>query len=164
MPESPPKRCTKEHKRNLLTSREALRIPPVQRCSICCQSDIIIKMFSQQVLKSSTPLVGTALIGGGFLAASFYNASSTQSPPPPPTADHTAQHTSGPKDPKKIFTTGFSFQDLKLESSEIVNHNTKRLRFEFPDKDAVSGLHVSCMFSANASLTVQTAEFWQLRS
>lgn len=101
-------------------------------------------MISQRVLKSSAPLLGTAVVGGALLATSFYNASHTQ-PPSAPVADHTVQHSSqSPKDPKKFFTSGFSFQDLKLESSEVVNHNTKRLRFELPDKDAVSGLRASC--------------------
>ena len=139
------RRSTKQHKENLLTFSEALRIPRGSAIHSAVHLIHCINMFSQRVLKSSAPLVGTALIGGGFLAASIYNASSAQFPPQP-TADHTTQHSSGPKDPRKIFTSGFSFQDLKLESSEVVNHNTKRLRFEFPDKDAVSGLRASCMF------------------
>lgn len=40
----------------------------------------------------------------------------------------------------KTFTSGISFQDLRLRSSEDVNHNTKRLRFDLPSQDAVSGL------------------------
>lgn len=108
-------------------------------------------MISQRVLKSSAPLLGTAAIGGALLATSFYNASQTQSPSPP-TADHTVQHSpQSPKDPKKIFTSGFSFQDLKLESSEAVNHNTKRLRFALPEKDAVSGLRASSALLTKAT-------------
>lgn len=38
------------------------------------------------------------------------------------------------------------FLDLKLSEIEVLSHNTKRYRFEFPDKDAVSGLHVACEF------------------
>ncbi len=34
--------------------------------------------------------------------------------------------------------------DLKLESVEELNHNTKKLRFALPDKDDVSGLEVAC--------------------
>ena len=121
-------------------------------------------MLSQRVIKSSAPLAGAALIGGGLLAASFYNASNTRSPSPP-TAERTTQPPSqSPKDPKKIFTSGFSFQDLKLESSEVVNHNTKRLRFEFPDKDAVSGLRASCTSPADKSLPVQRTDCLQLHS
>lgn len=112
-------------------------------------------MFSQRVLKSSAPLLGTAVSGGGLLAASYNSVSNTQSPSPP-AADRTAPHSAqSPKDPKKIFTSGFSFQNLKLESTEVVNHNTKRLRFELPDKDAVSGLRASCTFETNTSLHKQ---------
>jgi cytochrome-b5 reductase len=35
---------------------------------------------------------------------------------------------------------------LRLESSESVNHNTKRLRFEFPNPTARSGLTLTCTF------------------
>lgn len=100
-------------------------------------------MFSQRVLKSSAPLLATAVIGGGLYAASLQSASQTQSaaPPPPAATDRIVQtSTQRSKEPEKIFTSGFSFQDLKLQSSEVVNHNTKRLRFELPDKDAVGGL------------------------
>jgi cytochrome-b5 reductase len=32
---------------------------------------------------------------------------------------------------------------LKLDKVEIINHNTKKLRFALPEEDAVSGLHVA---------------------
>ncbi|KAI9730675.1 MAG: NADH-cytochrome b5 reductase [Cirrosporium novae-zelandiae] len=32
---------------------------------------------------------------------------------------------------------------LKLASVENINHNTKKFRFEFPDKDNVSGMHIT---------------------
>lgn len=34
--------------------------------------------------------------------------------------------------------------DLKLESVEVLNHNTKKFRFALPSEDAVSGLRVAC--------------------
>lgn len=34
----------------------------------------------------------------------------------------------------------FGFHQLRLQSSESLNHNTKRLRFELPDPDVKSGL------------------------
>lgn len=34
---------------------------------------------------------------------------------------------------------------LRLKSSEFVTHDTKRLVFEFPDKNAKSGLTFTCM-------------------
>ncbi|KXX80081.1 NADH-cytochrome b5 reductase 2 [Madurella mycetomatis] len=45
---------------------------------------------------------------------------------------------------KKAFTGGDQgFVSLKLEEVEIVNHNSKRLRFRLPEDDMVSGLHVA---------------------
>lgn len=45
---------------------------------------------------------------------------------------------------KKAFTGGDQgFLSLKLEDVEVVNHNTKRLRFRLPEDDMVSGLHVA---------------------
>jgi cytochrome-b5 reductase len=46
-----------------------------------------------------------------------------------------------------VFTGGEQgFLGLKLSDIEILSDNTKRYRFEFPDKEAVSGLHVACKF------------------
>ncbi|KAI1806355.1 NADH-cytochrome b5 reductase [Daldinia bambusicola] len=42
--------------------------------------------------------------------------------------------------PKKAFGSGPAFLSLELESTEAVNHNTKRLRFKLPTPDTVSGL------------------------
>ncbi|KAK4174520.1 hypothetical protein QBC36DRAFT_333471 [Triangularia setosa] len=39
--------------------------------------------------------------------------------------------------------SGFGFRTLKLHSSELVNHNTKKLRFELPDPNQSSGLTLS---------------------
>jgi cytochrome-b5 reductase len=47
--------------------------------------------------------------------------------------------------PRKVFGKGPAFVSLPLESTEIVNHNTKRLRFKLPHADDVSGLSVTCM-------------------
>lgn len=48
-----------------------------------------------------------------------------------------------PKDRPKALN-GEQWVDLKLGNIEVLNHNTKRLRFEFDDKEAVSGLQVAC--------------------
>jgi len=40
----------------------------------------------------------------------------------------------------KLFSSAFSGLSLRLESSENANHNTKRLRFAFPNSEAQSGL------------------------
>ncbi|KAI1454594.1 ferredoxin reductase-like protein [Annulohypoxylon moriforme] len=42
--------------------------------------------------------------------------------------------------PKRTFGSGPAFLSLELESTETVNHNTKRLRFKLPEPDSVSGL------------------------
>jgi cytochrome-b5 reductase len=46
--------------------------------------------------------------------------------------------------PTKVFKGGPAFVSLPLESSEQVNHNTKRLRFKLPQRDDVSGLPLTC--------------------
>lgn len=46
--------------------------------------------------------------------------------------------------PPKAFGNGPAFLSLKLQSSEVVNHNTKRLRFALPTEEHVSGLPLTC--------------------
>lgn len=50
--------------------------------------------------------------------------------------------TASPPTGKPIFSS-FGFRTLKLQSTELVNHNTKRLRFELPDATQLSGLTLS---------------------
>ncbi|KAJ5172428.1 hypothetical protein N7492_005021 [Penicillium capsulatum] len=50
-------------------------------------------------------------------------------------------HAESPE-PSKVFG-GFGFTTLRLKSSTTVNHNTKRLVFEFPDEAATSGLSLT---------------------
>lgn len=53
------------------------------------------------------------------------------------------------KERSKVFTGGDQgFVDLKLAGIEPVSHNAKKFRFEFPDKESVSGLHIACMVEA----------------
>ena len=113
-------------------------------------------MFSQRVLRSSAPYIGTAVIAGGLYAASLQNSGSSESHPGTVTDGAVQGSSQNPSNPNKTFTSGFSFQNLKLESSEIVNHNTKRLRFQLPDKDAVSGLHPSCTLRRSHSVNDST--------
>ncbi|KAI1097181.1 ferredoxin reductase-like protein [Jackrogersella minutella] len=42
--------------------------------------------------------------------------------------------------PRQAFGSGPAFLSLELESTETVNHNTKRLRFKLPGPDTTSGL------------------------
>lgn len=49
---------------------------------------------------------------------------------------------------KKIFPgVGPALLSLPLESSELVSHDTKRLRFKLPDDQGVSGLPLTCKSS-----------------
>jgi cytochrome-b5 reductase len=54
------------------------------------------------------------------------------------------------EDRPKVFTG--DWVDLKLANIEILSHNTKRFRFEFEDKEAVSGLPIACQFFFRAGL------------
>lgn len=47
------------------------------------------------------------------------------------------------KDRPKAFN-GQDWVDLKVSQIENLSHNTKRVRFEFEDKEAVGGLPVAC--------------------
>lgn len=48
------------------------------------------------------------------------------------------------KPANKVFKGGDQgWVDLKLESVEEINHNTRKFRFAFPDKDDVSGLQIA---------------------
>lgn len=48
-------------------------------------------------------------------------------------------------EPRKVFGKGPAFVSLPLESSEQVNHNTKKLHFKLPNETDVSGLSLTCM-------------------
>ncbi|KAJ5673876.1 hypothetical protein N7462_009315 [Penicillium macrosclerotiorum] len=45
-------------------------------------------------------------------------------------------------EPMKVFGS-FGLKTLRLQDIQKVNHNTKRFKFEFPDKDASSGLSLT---------------------
>lgn len=77
----------------------------------------------------------TALAAGG-LAVGIYTFSRFAM------NKHTVRADSGA--PPKVFSGGPAFVSLPLESSEMVNHNTKHLRFKLPSPDAVSGLPLTC--------------------
>ena len=88
-------------------------------------------MSAPRIVRSAAPILGTAIVGG----AAIYIAQRQFRP-----NELRAESNEAPK----IFTSGFSFQQLKLRSSEDVNHNTKRLRFDLPESNAVSGLQPIC--------------------
>ena len=74
-----------------------------------------------------------------------------------------ASASSAAQSPPKTFVGGDQgFIDLQLSEVTNVNHNVKKLRFELPDKDAVSGLHVACKsdcFFPNQKLQLAIAAF-----
>ncbi|PLB50040.1 ferredoxin reductase-like protein [Aspergillus steynii IBT 23096] len=82
--------------------------------------------FLPKSLKTTAVVSAFALLGVG----TYSYARST------PTA-----HAEDP-DPPMIFS-GFGPTTLRLQSVKMVNHNTKRLVFEFPDKNARSGLSLT---------------------
>ena len=43
---------------------------------------------------------------------------------------------------KPVFSS-FGFRTLRLDSTELINHNTKKLRFELPDASKPSGLSLT---------------------
>jgi len=95
-------------------------------------------MFAPRVLKVSAPLLGAAAVG-----AVIYATRSQDEITPKLAADQPPK-TGSSKDPQRIFTSGISFQDMKLQSVERINHNTKRLRFALPEEDPVTGLQPCC--------------------
>jgi cytochrome-b5 reductase len=90
---------------------------------------------------SRTPLVlGVGAIAAAAAGYVYYNGSA------PAAAEAAKEKVKGEvKEPAKTFTGGDQgFIDLKLAEVTHVNHNTKRFRFELPEKDAVSGLTTAC--------------------
>ena len=87
-------------------------------------------MNASKILRSSAPIIATAAVAGAaaYTIQRRTNAFAVQQCEPEN------------KPIPKTFTSGLSFQNLKLRSSEDVNHNTKRLRFDLPSPDAISGL------------------------
>jgi hypothetical protein len=88
--------------------------------------------------------VALAAVSGGY----FYMRRGTPTgqagnAPPSKEANKIPGETAAPGKP--AFTGGDQgFLSLKLEKSEIVNHNTKKLTFSLPEGDMESGLHVAC--------------------
>ena len=104
---------------------------------------------------SAGPLISIGALalagaGGGY----YYYQWKTETKKPaaakggaPPSASE--QHTIPAQTPKSAAFTGGDqgWIDLKLESVEELNHNTKKFRFELPDKDNVSGLQIACTYT-----------------
>jgi cytochrome-b5 reductase len=83
---------------------------------------------------------GYSYISGGAATADAPLSKEEQKNVSPKAGDRGAD-----KPAPKAFTGGDQgFLDLKLSNIEVVNHNTKRFRFDLPEKDQVSGLDVAC--------------------
>ena len=89
--------------------------------------------------------LGAVALGGGYYYyAATDPAKGKKLPPPGEHKDDSDAQNKG-KTPNSVFKGGDQgFVDLKLESVEEINHNTKKLRFALPEKDDVSGLHIAC--------------------
>ena len=92
----------------------------------------ILNMSFPVALRSArpAPVIATLAAGGigaGIMAKLLFGNASAESDAP-----------------TKIFKGGPAFVSLPLESAELVNHNTKRLRFKLPQENAVSGLPLTC--------------------
>ncbi|POS78803.1 oxidoreductase NAD-binding domain-containing protein [Diaporthe helianthi] len=82
-------------------------------------------------------------LGGGAVAAGGYYYF-TQNPGAAQKAEAKVKGALPGGEPKKALTGGDQgFISLKLDDVEIVNHNTKKLRFKLPEDDMVSGLEVT---------------------
>lgn len=109
-----------------------------------------MRQYASEAPKSgggSNGLVYTGVALGALSGGYFYMRRSTPTgqagnAPPSKEADKVPGATSQPGKP--AFTGGDQgFLSLKLESSEIINHNTKKLTFALPEADMESGLHVA---------------------
>ena len=86
-----------------------------------------------QALKSRPAIISAVAVAG---AGTYFGSQSLL-------ATGHAESTQTPK----VFG-GFGPKTLRLQSVNQVNHNTKRLVFEFPDQNAQSGLVLTCQFDA----------------
>lgn len=92
---------------------------------------------------------GIAVAGVSGVLISKFMMSTADAEAPPAGAEHVKQKQQQHVGVgKKVFgRPGPVFQSLALESSEDVNHNTKRLRFKLPADGDVTGLPLTCKFS-----------------
>lgn len=91
---------------------------------------------------NSTLFLGAAAVGIAGAGAYFLSGTGAAKKAEASVKEVTEKITPG--EIKKAFTGGDQgWVSLKLEEAELVNHNTKRLRFRLPEDDMVSGLHVA---------------------
>ncbi|MCJ1229812.1 NADH-cytochrome b5 reductase [Toensbergia leucococca] len=120
-------------------------------------------MFARQALRSVQPLrnhvrryatevpssggSNTAIYAGVAAVAGlggYYYYTQTGVKPAAPASAGEQQNVPASTPKNAVFTGGEQgWVDLKLESVENVNHNTKKFRFALPNKDDVSGLQIA---------------------
>lgn len=110
-----------------------------------------------EVLQShgATIVKGIAVAGVSGVLISKFMMASADAEAPPSNGSNTAmkQQQEGIISGKKVFgRPGPVFQSLALQSSEDVNHNTKRLRFKLPGDGDITGLPLTCKFSSQYTL------------
>ncbi|KAE8381957.1 hypothetical protein BDV26DRAFT_278370 [Aspergillus bertholletiae] len=85
-----------------------------------------IRRLPPSLATKTTFFSALAVIGiGAYCARSYLPQARAESNEPP------------------VMFSGFGFTTLRVQSVKAVNHNTKRLVFEFPDKNARSGLSLT---------------------
>lgn len=91
-----------------------------------------------------TTLLGTSAAGAtiAYYGYSRYNMSALQQRSPK--SNNLFSTASAGETPKPKTTFPGGFKTLTLVSSEVVNHNVKKLRFQLPEGDAESGLLPIC--------------------
>lgn len=93
-------------------------------------------MAARRILSQRPPALAAGLLGvtglGLYIGKSYFIHNAFAESPEPPCA-----------------MASWFGQSLKLESAEMVNHNTKKLRFAFPDGEAKSGLTLTCEFASD---------------
>ena len=93
-------------------------------------------------LRASTMSTTTVALGAGFVGLGAYALWLRRSTAAQAIEGAAPLNQQNGGSTKGVFS-GFGFHKLKLHSSELVNHNTKRLRFELPDPSQPSGLGLS---------------------
>ena len=89
-------------------------------------------------------LTAAALGGAGYYYYRRTSSPGAQAPASTSEQTNIPGTTASATSPSAAFKGGDQgFIDLKLESVEIINHNTKKLRFALPNPDDVSGLPVT---------------------
>jgi cytochrome-b5 reductase len=108
-------------------SRRALYLLPIRP-----------RLFQSSVAPGMTAPIAVFTAVAGIGAYAWYSRKSS--------ADHNNSgnmDASATKQASKPIFSSFGFHSLKVESTELVNHNTKRIRFALPDKSVPSGLGLS---------------------